>query len=369
MANSKNVDELIEDLIENGGYTKKEVEKNRNGLGWIYTWLSVTALLVIFTFFVPCSWFWTILFGVASLVLFVPTVYLGFAKADIFFTLVNEGSVKVVTAGGANFVKALIQYKDRTLSRDWDVVNLPGVVQPSFFGLGGLRFYGIWPLRQIYKYSFSWASIDQNGDKKEHVDEILDYIMVKDMLYWFSIKEAEDQDLLPLNIEGLINVRITNPYKALFGPQNWLKITIALIQTLLRGEASEKDYKKLVAERALLGDRLMNDPDTLLLIRELEANYGVKILKIEVKDVDPPANFRELTMKAIIAKQERRAIIIASKAEAARVKNVYDAVEAQGDTGRLVRTLEMLEKSKDKWILSPDILDAVRGLFGGAKRP
>ncbi|MCX6760402.1 MAG: SPFH domain-containing protein [Candidatus Nealsonbacteria bacterium] len=355
-------------------YNKLAPKKVKWELFWILLWLAVVAWFVNITFIVESEWAYTITLGALLIPLSAIALYFGFGPLNIFFTIINEGTAKAITSGGA-VVKILFQYTDHARMPNGKIAVQQGAVQPSLFGLGGLQFYGIWPFRQVYDYPFSWATIDQDGEKKEHISETLDYVMLKDSLYWFDIREAEDFNLVPLNLEGLVIVRVVDPYKALFGPQNWLKITIALIQKLIRGEVAEREggYKELVAKRALLGSELMEDEDVKEVIAELEEDYGVKIIKLEIKDIDPTANFRELTMKEIIAKQERKATVITAGAEARRVKKVYDAIRAQGATGELVRTLESLEKSADKGskmiIPLPGLTDILEKVFGKKKVP
>lgn len=360
-----------------GEEPENKKEKKASGMSMIIIWL-VLVVFFIASVFIECDWWWTITFGLAVLALFVPAVYFGFAKANICFTVMDEGTIKVITAGGA-VTDIFIQWKDHDLNAEGNVISCPEKVQPSFLGLGGIRFYGIWPFRQIYTYKFTWATIDQDGNKKEHKGEILDYALINDALYWIDVEKAEDCNLLPLDIEALVTARIVNPYKALFAGQNWHKIMVGLIQALIRGEVAEKGknnpdylqrgYQALVADRHLLGEQLMNDDDVKELFeKQLKEKYGVEIIKMEVKDINPPEKFRELTMRQLIEQQEKAAIEIKADAEAERTKRVYSAVEAQGDTGRLIRTLEMLERSKDKWIVSPDILNAVKNLFNSGNK-
>lgn len=338
-------------------------------LFWIFSWVGSVFLLIICTFIIECSWWWTIGFGSLVVILFIPAIYFGLAPLNICFTFVNEGTAKAIVAGGA-VVEIMYQYNDHVMDASGDIRAVPGAIQPSFLGLGSLRFYGIWPFRRVYDYPFSWASVNQDGDKKDY-SERLDYVMIKDTLYWFDVKEAEDSQLLPLNLEGLITVQIVNPYKALFVAQNWLKIMLALVQALFRAEIAEADYEELAAKKRLLGEKFKIDPHVIAVLENLLNSYGINVVKVEVKDIDPPEKYRDLTIKKLVALREKEATIVAAEAEAERTQRVYSAIEKQGDTGRLVRTLEMFEKSKDKWIISADVLEAVRGILGniGKKGP
>lgn len=329
----------------NGIGPKNGKKGKKPGTSFAFLWLVSIVLFILFTFFIACGWIWTIIFGISVGVFSVLTIYFYLAPRNLFVTTRRERTAKAITAGEA--LVRIISQQDK----------------PPVFGL----YFFPWPFQQVYEYDFSWVSIDQYGEEKEH-KERLDYILLSDAVYFFKVTEEVDKNLLPLDVKGLITVRVVEPHLALFAAQNWLKIVIALIQTLIRGEIAEGEYKELTAGRKMIGTNLMNDPDVKRVLAGLETDYGIRVLKIEIRNIDPPAKFRELTMAEIIAEQEKKAILIRAGAEAERIEKVCSAIDKQGSIGRINRAMEMLEKTNNQVVISSNIIEAVEGLLGGKGR-
>lgn len=138
-------------------------------------------------------------------------VYYVLAPDNKWSTFNQEGTGKVVMRGD-KFHKGLIQWEGRTFDADWNVI-----AGREFHLFGGLRFVGWYPLDYIYRYWFEWTGLRPDGvTPLPHDPELLDYIMLKQDVYFGETKEAEDLERLPLDVSFVLTIRITNPYKALF---------------------------------------------------------------------------------------------------------------------------------------------------------
>ncbi len=78
---------------------------------------------------------------------------------------------------------------------------------------------------------------------------------------------------------------------------------------------------------------------------EFKDRYGIEVRKTEIKEIDPPAEYREITLKKYIAERQREEVVTLADAEAKRIKVVYNKISEFGDIGRLVRALEAVERS------------------------
>lgn len=121
-------------------------------------------------------------------------VYFGLAEDNLFFTFVKEGTAKVVVKGD-QVIKILIQWKGYTLDEQWNVVKegipmkdgkkvplgTPGakIYKEKCHPLGGFRYYGFWPIKDIYIYGFTWTGIKEDGKIIHHEKEVLDYILLR----------------------------------------------------------------------------------------------------------------------------------------------------------------------------------------------
>jgi len=277
----------------------------------------------------------------ASLAVFL-FIYFVLAPNNIFFTIMGEGTAKVVVRGArkgeiaikgaGEFRKALIQWRDWKLDKDsLDLKPLEKGEKPRRRILGGLRPYGLWPLDRIYKYKFEWTGLKQDGQILYHPPEILDYILLKQDVYFAKVEKAEDSRLLPLDIGFILTISITNPYKALFAVQNWLEAVINRTIPIIRTRVTEEPYEKLIQDidkisaelHGKLGGDKKEDRDKGL-YGEFEEKYGVKVHKTEVQKIDPPDVYREATLKDYLGEQEKKKTIREGEAEGERRKRVAD---------------------------------------------
>lgn len=304
-------------------------------------------------------------------------IYFVLAPRNLFFTFVKEGTAKIIVRGD-KFERALIQWEGRTFQysasgeEKWAVVS--GVESHLF---GGLRYYGLWPIFDVYIYDFQWTGVTEKGDVVHHPRETLDFILLREDIYWGEVEDAEDKKLLPLGLELILTVAVINPYKALFNIQNWLETVINRIKPLVRDLITQDEFENLIQRKEALGNDLYGKAAALL--EEFRNRYGVDVRKIQVKEVNPPDGYREATLKQYLAEQEKKKVEVDAAAEAfrletiaegeaARIKRVYGRIQKFGDLGKLVRALEATEKSPLAASLTvqavPGIQEVLRGVFG-----
>lgn len=311
---------------------------------------------------------WELILLAMVIILCFLNIYFVFAPRGWFFTIVPEGQCKAVMKMG-KLEKFLIQWEGHTFDKQWNVI--PGEEHHLF---GGLRWVGIPPFWEIYRYKFSWTGVDVNGEIVPHKKEELDYVLLMEDVYWAKIEMAEDKNLLPLDIELLITMRVINPYKALFRVQDWSEMIMNRIKPLFREYVGNITFDDLIKKKQQRGGEVYQKLVGTGLLEEFKNLYGVSIEDggIEIKDVNPTTipgvpNPREATLRKYIAEKDRekalveadaeqQRISILADAERRRIKTVYGAVQDMGETGKLIRSLEMLEKSTGegtRWVILP----------------
>ncbi len=312
---------------------------------------------------------------VGVLLLFPPFVWFILAPSNRFFTFVEEGTVKIIMKAG-RFERALIQWKGHTFDRwnpdeigRWNVRDEDAEHKELHHPFGGLRFYGFWPLMDIYIYTFKWTGVAEDGKVDPHPKETLDYILVEDDVYWFELVRAEDKNLLPLRVEVLLTVRVVNPFRALFNIQNWLEAITNRTRPLVRDAMTTDSYENLIKQQERLGLTIMKRlEEGAILEPEFKDRYGIEVRKTEIKEIDPPDEYREITLKKYIAERQREEVVTLADAEAKRIEAVYSQIQKFGDIGQLVRALEAIEKSPLAASLTvqaiPGIQEILRGVFG-----
>ncbi|MCD6528227.1 SPFH/Band 7/PHB domain protein [bacterium] len=299
------------------------------------------------------------------------------APRNLWFTFVKEGTAKVVVRGD-KFEKALIQWEGYTFDKKWNVVEGKEPWHP----FGGLRYYGFWPIKDIYIYDFEWTNVKGDGTIEHHPEEVLDYILLKEDVYYFKIETAEDIELLPMELEVVMTVRVVNPYKALFVVQNWLETVINRTRPAIRDAVTQKRYDELIKNKEAVGREIYKILRRRKLLEEFQNRYGVEVRKIEVKEINPGKEYREATLKKYLAEREKERITTLADAkkqelervaegERIRIEKVYSQIRKFGDLGRLIRALEAMEKSPLAANMTvqaiPGLSEMLRGIFGRDK--
>jgi len=293
------------------------------------------------------------------------------APRNLWFTFVKEGTAKIVVKGG-EFKKVLIQWKDHTLDKEWNVID----GEEPWHLFGGLRYYGFWPVMALYSYRFQWSGVTENGDIQHHPKEWFDYILLKDDVYWFKVEKAEDRDLLPLDVEMVVTLKAVNPYRALFRIQSWLETVINRTRPAVRDIVGEKRFKEMINHKEELGGEVMKILTDRGLLKEFRDDYGIEIKKVQIKEINPPEIYQEATLKQYLAKRERERIVIEAdaekrkletiaKGEKARIKTVYEEIQKFGDLGKLVRAVEAMEKSPLAASVTVQAVPGIQELLGG----
>jgi len=297
-------------------------------------------------------------------------IYFVLAPNNLFFTFVLEGYAKVVVRAG-KFQKTLIQWTGTTIDENGNVVN-----GEEFHLFGGLRFYGWWPLDKIYEYKFRWISIDENGDFESRSEEKFDRVMLKPDVYGCLVQAAEDKDLIPLDLKLVLEMRVVNPYKALFQIQNWYEAVLNRIRPYVRDFVSIRQYAQLISQDERIGEQIQEKLGEGGIIHSFENEYGIEIVSLELKNIDPPQDIRERTLRKFSAQREAEARVEAMTGALITMLSRETGMEEEKVKEKLLagnfpsvvleRNLELLKRdmSLDRGALMDIRITGVDGLGG-----
>src|SRR5215204_2184009 len=115
------------------------------------------------------------------------------------------------------------------------------------------------------------------------------------------------KDNTQLQVDGIIYFQITDPMRASYGSSNYVFAITQLAQTLLRSVIGKMELDKTFEERDAINASVVNALD------EAAQNWGVKVLRYEIKDLTPPAEILRSMQAQITAEREKRALIAASE--------------------------------------------------------
>ena len=115
------------------------------------------------------------------------------------------------------------------------------------------------------------------------------------------------KDNTQLQVDGIIYFQITDPMRASYGSSNYVIAITQLAQTLLRSVIGKMELDRTFEERDAINASVISALD------DAAANWGVKVLRYEIKDLTPPADILRSMQAQITAEREKRALIAASE--------------------------------------------------------
>ena len=139
---------------------------------------------------------------------------------------------------------------------------------------------------------------------------------VERVAYKHSLKEVPldvpsqvciTKDNTQLQVDGILYFQVTDPMRASYGSSNYIVAITQLAQTTLRSVIGKMELDKTFEERDAINASVVSALD------EAALNWGVKVLRYEIKDLTPPAEILRSMQAQITAEREKRALIAASE--------------------------------------------------------
>jgi regulator of protease activity HflC (stomatin/prohibitin superfamily) len=115
------------------------------------------------------------------------------------------------------------------------------------------------------------------------------------------------KDNTQLQVDGILYFQVTDAMRASYGSSNYISAISQLAQTTLRSVIGKMELDKTFEERDHINTTIVNAID------ESAANWGVKVLRYEIKDLTPPKEILHAMQAQITAEREKRALIAASE--------------------------------------------------------
>ncbi len=141
-------------------------------------------------------------------------------------------------------------------------------------------------------------------------------------------------DNVVVTVDAVIYYKVVDPVKAEFEIQNFNFAATTLAQTNLRNLIGDKQLDETLTARDLINASLREVLD------EATNPWGVKVTKVELQKIDPPADITTAMSKQMKAEREKRAVIL----EAEGVRQA-DILRAQGEAQAVLLRAEAEAKS------------------------
>ena len=170
---------------------------------------------------------------------------------------------------------------------------------------------------KIVPQQHAWV-VERLGKYDRTLTPGLSFVMpfLERVAYKHSLKEVPldvpsqvciTRDNTQLQVDGIIYFQVTDPMRASYGSSNYVMAITQLAQTLLRSVIGKMELDKTFEERDQINAAVVSALD------EAASNWGVKVLRYEIKDLTPPAEILRSMQAQITAEREKRALIAASE--------------------------------------------------------
>jgi regulator of protease activity HflC (stomatin/prohibitin superfamily) len=126
------------------------------------------------------------------------------------------------------------------------------------------------------------------------------------------------RDNTQLGVDGVLYFQVTDARLASYGSSNYIAAISQLAQTTLRSEIGKMELDKTFESREEINKQIVHSLD------EAGRNWGIKVLRYEIKSLTPPEAILRSMQQQITAEREKRALIAKSEGERQQEINVAD---------------------------------------------
>ncbi|MGE5638815.1 MAG: SPFH domain-containing protein [Clostridia bacterium] len=126
------------------------------------------------------------------------------------------------------------------------------------------------------------------------------------------------KDNTQLAVDGILYYQVTDPRLASYGSANYIAAISQLAQTTLRSVIGKMELDKTFESREDINRHIVAELD------EAGRNWGIKVLRYEIKSLTPPETILRAMQAQITAEREKRALIAKSEGQRQQEINLAD---------------------------------------------
>jgi regulator of protease activity HflC (stomatin/prohibitin superfamily) len=168
----------------------------------------------------------------------------------------------------------------------------------------------------------TWSFFKEvDGKRYYRYNRTLDRIDLREAVYDFPKQNVITRDNVTMEINALLYYQITDPKAAVYEVSNLPEAIEKLTQTTLRNVIGSMDLDESLVSRDQVNIKLR------MILDEATDKWGVKVNRVELQEVNPPADIRHAMEKQMRAERDRRAVIL--EAEGAKTSAILHAEGAR----------------------------------------
>jgi regulator of protease activity HflC (stomatin/prohibitin superfamily) len=180
---------------------------------------------------------------------------------------------------------------------------------------------------------------------------------------------AITKDNVTLTVDAVVYFRVVDPVKAIIRVEDYPRAVLQVAQTSLRTVIGEFDLDTLLSDRKEINSELKSVIDA-----PTEEPWGLRIERVEVKDVTLPEGMKRSMSRQAEAERERRARVIAAEGEYQASSRLAEAAERMAGTPsalqlRLLQTVVDVAAEKNSTLVMPFPVELLRFFEKTAEQP
>ena len=162
-------------------------------------------------------------------------------------------------------------------------------------------------IERLGSYKSTW----QTGlhFKIPFIERIANNVSLKEKVRDFAPQPVITKDNVTMQIDTVVYFQITDPKLYTYGVENPINAIETLTATKLRNIIGELELDETLTSRDLINNKMC------LILDEATDPWGIKINRVEVKNIIPPRDIQEAMEKQMRAERERREKILQAEGE------------------------------------------------------
>ena len=160
------------------------------------------------------------------------------------------------------------------------------------------------------------------------------------------------RDNVQVHVDGVLYLKVLNPERASYGATDYGFAISQLAQTTLRSEVGKIDLDRTFEERTHINTQVVTELD------KASEPWGVKVLRYEIKNINPPQDVLAAMEKQMRAEREKRAVILTSEGERDAAVNSAEGQKQQVIKASEARKLQQINEAEGAAAAILSIADA-----------
>ncbi|MEB3186466.1 MAG: stomatin-like protein [bacterium] len=154
-------------------------------------------------------------------------------------------------------------------------------------------------------------ALDDARGKSRYVTNRVSRIDLRETVFDFPQQSVITRDNVPANISAILYFQVTDAKKAVYEIANLPDAIEKLTQTSLRNVIGEMDLDETLTSRDIINSKLK------AILDQATMKWGVKVNRVELQEVSPPAEIKGAMEKQMRAERDRRASILEAEGQKA----------------------------------------------------